>query len=32
MVSGLTGRTTSWPALNAALTGEQPCAWAPKIL
>jgi len=30
MVSGFTGRTTSWPALNAADTGEQPVAWAPK--
>ena len=31
MVSGLTGATTSWPALNACATGEQPVAWAPKI-
>ena len=29
MVSGRTGRTTSWPAANAADTGEQPVAWAP---
>ena len=32
MVSGLTGRTTSWPPLKAAATGEQPCACAPKIV
>ena len=32
MVSGRTGRTTSWPALKAAETGEQPVACAPKIL
>ena len=31
MVSGRTGWTTSWPAANAALTGEQPVACAPKI-
>ncbi len=32
MVSGFCGRTTSWPALKAVDTGEQPLAWAPKIL
>ena len=30
MVAGRTGRTTSWPAANAAETGEQPVAWAPN--
>ena len=29
MVSGLTGRIASVPALYAAATGEQPVAWAP---
>jgi hypothetical protein len=32
MVSGLTGRIASVPALNAVATGEQPVAWAPKIV
>ncbi len=32
MVSGLTGRMASVPCLYAAATGEQPVAWAPKIL
>ncbi len=32
MVFGFWGRTTSWPALKAADTGEQPSACAPKIL
>ena len=32
MVSGRTGWTTSCPSRNAAATGEQPSAWAPKIL
>ena len=32
MVSGLTGRIASSPALKAAETGEQPVAWAPKTL
>ena len=32
IVSGLTGRQTSWPAAKAVATGEQPCAWAPFIV
>ncbi|CAM5598284.1 hypothetical protein SVIOM342S_03907 [Streptomyces violaceorubidus] len=32
MVFGFCGRTTSWPALYAVETGEQPSACAPKIL
>ena len=32
IVSGFTGRTTSWPAANACDTGEQPVACAPKTL
>ncbi len=31
MVSGLTGRIASVPALYAVATGPQPVAWAPKI-
>src|SRR6516165_2838524 len=30
IVSGRTGRTTSYPAANAADTGAQPAAWAPN--
>jgi hypothetical protein len=32
MVSGRTGRITSWPSANACATGEQPVACAPKTL
>jgi hypothetical protein len=32
MVSGRTGRHTSWPAAKAAATGEHPSAWAPFMI